>query len=224
MLPLLLLLLMLLLPPTYIWLKVSWLKQQRERSRGSRSLAQCLFGHSLSAHSLLPQAEPFESEVEEADDPQQQQLDRQTSPAAAAAAAAAKPAGPVVIRPKGLIPGAKPLQGKPAAAKAAATAGGSKPPPAAAGAAAAAEDKAAAAERAAALMKEFAQPAPAAGSKRVVKVGWVLGVVWVWAGVIAVRWVCIGLRRYSGGYAGVQENATRPAAARQQVDVSAVML
>jgi hypothetical protein len=116
------------------------------------------------------QAEAFEPEVEEeADDPQQQQqqLDRQTSPAAAAAA---KPAVPVVIRPKGLIPGAKAMQGKPAAATA-----GSKPPPPAAAAA----DKDAASERAAALMKEFAQPAPAAsGSKRLVKVGVVSGGVW----------------------------------------------
>lgn len=113
------------------------------------------------------QAEPFEPEVEEADDRQQQQEQQQSdgqpsSAAAIAAAPAAVKPVPVVIRPKGLIPGAKPQPGKPAAATAAAakpTAGGSS--------------GSAAAEKAAALMKEFAQPAAAAGNtaKKVVKVG-----------------------------------------------------
>jgi hypothetical protein len=119
---------------------------------------------------LLLQAEPFEPEVEQDADnddaEQQQQQQQQHAPAdtTAAAPAAIKPV-PAVIRPKGLIPGAKPQPGKPAAAVAKLAA--------AAAAADGSSGGSAAADKAAALMKEFAQPAPAAGStaKRVVKVG-----------------------------------------------------
>jgi hypothetical protein len=125
-----------------------------------------------------PQAEPFqpeEEEEEEADDSSQQQQQQQQSGEQPnpAAPAAVKPI-PVVIRPKGFIPGAKPQQ-----AKAAAAAAGPKKPGSAAETAAAASggsgSGSAAAERAAALMQEFAQPVAAAaaassGAKRVVKV------------------------------------------------------
>lgn len=130
---------------------------------------------------VVLQAEPFEPEVEEdADDTQQQQQQRPDKQGSAAAAPV-KPM-PVVIRPKGLIPGAKPQPAKPAAVAAvklpaAAAAGGSS--------------GGAAAEKAAVLMKEFAQPVPAAAggggtAKRVVKVGVVVsacvfvGWSWVW--------------------------------------------